>query len=317
MYKVWRCHEVCNKQQHSKMACHTLKKIQQLEQELTQTKTEFEQQQQLVKYYEEQVKLFQQRMYGTKSEKHMLDESQGTLFDEAESGSSKPVPATDIEKEVTENTRKVKQVGAKDTQLDKLPQEDVRYPLSAEQQICEHCAHQLEHMKDTIRRELIIVPARVIVRNHIQEVAVCKHCEQHGTKTTIRSAILPKPVLPKSIASAEALAFIMSEKYMKHLPLYRIETALQQFDIVVSRLIGYSRVQRHILNRCISLCIKIFCTIRSFTLMKRHCASSNQMEKQVIVKNVTCGPMAVGMHNSQFNCISIRKQGDSNIRSLF
>lgn len=189
----------------------------------------------LVAHQEEQLKLYMHRLFGNKSEK-TSNELQGSLFDEAEVESAKPVPDDDVETEfIASHTRKKKKSGEKDIQLDKFPQEDVEYPLDKSECTCPECSQQLSHLKWDVHRELVILPAQVKVVNHKQEVCVCRNCEQHGTQTTIRKADGIKATLQKSIASAETLAFIMTEKYMKHMPLYRIESAIKQFDVKLSR----------------------------------------------------------------------------------
>lgn len=46
---------------------------------------------------------------------------------------------------------------------------------------------------------------------------------------------MPKPVLPGSIASSSAIAYVMSEKFVKGIPLYRQEQEWKRMDIEISR----------------------------------------------------------------------------------
>lgn len=143
--------------------------------ELKSKALEIEEQKLLIKHYEEQFKLFQQRLFGTKSEK-TRDDAQGTLFNEAEAGIEQPVPADDVEKEFIAQVSKTKQKGHKHEQLDKLPQEILEYTLDEGDKVCPTCQSKLVHMKCINRRELVIIPATVSVRNHKQEVCVCSMC---------------------------------------------------------------------------------------------------------------------------------------------
>ena len=48
-------------------------------------------------------------------------------------------------------------------------------------------------------------------------------------------AEMPKPCLPKTIASASLVAFIIDQKYTYGLPLYRLEQQFRRFDVDLSR----------------------------------------------------------------------------------
>jgi transposase len=90
-------------------------------------------------------------------------------------------------------------------------------------------------MSTEVRRELKIIPAEVKVVEHVQTLYSCRHCEQNEINTPIVTAPMPKPAFPGSLASPSAPVFIMSQKYVEGLPLYRQEKYFERFGVSISR----------------------------------------------------------------------------------
>lgn len=63
----------------------------------------------------------------------------------------------------------------------------------------------------------------------------CRHYEQHEITTPIQTASMPKSVIPGSLASPSALAYIMSQKFVEGLPLYRQEQQWERLGVEISR----------------------------------------------------------------------------------
>ena len=59
--------------------------------------------------------------------------------------------------------------------------------------------------------------------------------EKNNTKTPVITAKAPKSVLPKSMVSAELLAYIMSQKFVNAMPLYRQEQDFKRLGVKISR----------------------------------------------------------------------------------
>jgi transposase len=94
--------------------------------------------------------------------------------------------------------------------------------------------HELPGMEE-VRQELIIVPAKVSVKRHVRSIYGCRYCECHAITTPIVTAPMPAPAFPGSLASASAVAFIMCQKYVEGLPLYRQEQAFARLGVALSR----------------------------------------------------------------------------------
>jgi transposase len=90
-------------------------------------------------------------------------------------------------------------------------------------------------MSDEVRRELKIVPAQVTVLEHVRFVYACRHCQQNEIATPVLTAPMAAPVLPGSLVSPSAMAFIMVGKYADGLPLYRQEQQLARLGVELSR----------------------------------------------------------------------------------
>lgn len=185
-----------------------------------------------IKRLEELYRLSQQKKYGTSSEKTNPDQLELSLFNEAEITADVNVEEPTLE---TITYKRKKYVGQRDAKLENLPTETIHYRLSEEEQVCLCCGGAVHEMSTETRRELKFIPAQVKVIEHIQHIYSCRHCEREGTETPIVTAKMPAPIYPKSLASASAMAYIMNQKYVLGLPLYRQEKELERMGVYLSR----------------------------------------------------------------------------------
>jgi len=183
-------------------------------------------------WYEEQFRLAQHRQFGASSERTPA-EQQELIFNEAELVA---VPtAHEPTLETITYTRKSK--GQREARLKELPMDTIEYRLPAEEQICAECGgalHELTEM-DEVRQELKIVPAQVTLIKHVRVKYGCRHCERHEAKTPVITTPMPTPAFPNSLASASAVAYIMSQKFVEGLPLYRQEQSLARLGVKIPR----------------------------------------------------------------------------------
>ena len=182
-------------------------------------------------WYEEQFRLSNQKRFGTSSEKTDMDQL-NFLFDEAEKESDSKVPETTVE-EIT--YKRKKQVGQREKMLEDLPVEIIEYHVSEEQKICQICGDYGHVMGHEIRRELKIIPAQVIVVEHVRDIVSCRRCEGNDVTTPIITAAMPVPVLSGSLVSPSLMAFVMNRKFVEAIPLYRQEQQFSYFGIELSR----------------------------------------------------------------------------------
>ena len=50
--------------------------------------------------------------------------------------------------------------------------------MPADEQVCPECGGDLRVMGREKRRELLIIPAQVIIREHVRKVYACRDCEK-------------------------------------------------------------------------------------------------------------------------------------------
>ncbi|WP_017753736.1 IS66 family transposase [Calidifontibacillus oryziterrae] len=184
-----------------------------------------------VKWYEEQFRLSQKRQFGSSSEKTNLDQLELLLFNEAE------VEVSSLNDPVTETItyHRRKKNGQHETMLEDLPTETVEYRLSAEEQVCSCCGGKLHEMSTEVRQEIKIIPVEVKVVKHVRYVYACRHCEHDEIQTPIVTAPMPAPVFSGSLASPSSMAYVMSQKYVEGLPLYRQEKQFERLGFTLSR----------------------------------------------------------------------------------
>lgn len=184
-------------------------------------------------WYEEQFRLAQHRRFAASSERTHADQQQ-FVFNEAEAEvASAPVQEEPTLETVTYKRRKQK--GQRDESLKDLPEDTVVHELSEAERICPRCGGTLHKMSVEVHRELKIIPAQAIVVKHVREVCTCRSCDHDGISTPVITAPMPKPVIPGSLASPSSLAFIISQKYVESMPLYRQEQQLERLGIELSR----------------------------------------------------------------------------------
>ena len=182
-------------------------------------KTKIEKLELLIQYYEEQFRLAKQRQFGVSSEKSEHD--QITLFNEAELTADAKASEPKLV-EVEKHYRKRKRL-VNDKLPEDIPVEIMEYSLPEADQICSECGEALHIMGRDSRRELKIIPAQVKIVEHICNVYTCRFCADNNTNTPIVKAAMPEPVIKGSFASPEAVAHIMTQKYVMGIPLYRQE----------------------------------------------------------------------------------------------
>lgn len=182
-------------------------------------------------WYEEQIRLSRKKRFGASSEK--TDAEQINMFNEAES------EADDEKKEPTMGEVKPpvtgKKKGHKDKILKPLPKETIHYTLSEEEKVCPVCGEELHEMKKEVRKELVVIPARYIVREHVTYSYACRNCEKNDIEGKVVKADAKEGLFRNSIASASLVSDIITKKYQQGQPLYRQEQALRLQGLRLSR----------------------------------------------------------------------------------
>ncbi len=183
----------------------------------------------LVQFYEHQLLLFKRRQFGSTSEKTDIDPFQMNLFGE-EAVKAPPDPLTEDIRQ-----RRKKQVGKREEDLSGLPIEHIDYELSELERACPQCGELMRDIGVQTRRELKLIPAKVVVLEHAAHSYACRNCEKNGISVPFARANAPVPLLNVSLASPSLVAHLAVQKYANGMPLYRLENGFRYDGVSISR----------------------------------------------------------------------------------
>ena len=85
--------------------------------------------------------------------------------------------------------------------------EEIEHVLPAEERGCPHCDQELVVIGKGERETLKIILAKAIIERHIQYVYGCRNCEKNACSTPIVRAAIDLPLIPKSMATPETVAY--------------------------------------------------------------------------------------------------------------
>ena len=207
-------------------------KIEKLEALVERLAARIAQQDALIKYYEAQFKQSQRRQFGSSSEQSPDQLRFENLFNEAEEISDPSLPEP-VYEEVA--YKRKKRVGKRGEDLSGLPVERIDYELSETERKCAECGEIMDDIGVTMRDELDVIPARVVHKQHAVHAYRCGSCGKNSGHATIVRAEAPPPLIGGSLASASAVAYIASQKFVNGIPLYRQERGFGYDGIVLSR----------------------------------------------------------------------------------
>lgn len=187
-----------------------------------------------IKILKEQVAFLRDKLFGRKSEKYPLDLNppQLLLFDEpGDISSEQPTPS---DEEIDVPAHKRKKPGRKPLPKD-LPRVNVIHDLTEEEKICE-CGCRMSRIGKDESEKLDIIPAKIRVIHHIRYKYACKNCEGvESEQGAVKIAPVPEQLIPKSIATAGLLAYVLTSKFVDHLPFYRQEGQFKRIGVDLSR----------------------------------------------------------------------------------
>ena len=187
----------------------------------------------------EALRLANHKRFGTSSEKseETLMEQLSFLFNEAEvfAAAAEAEDATEV---AAYKRRKKNNDYTMDSIPEDLPVERIEHRLEGEELVCPQCGDCLSEIGTEVVNKLKIIPAQMIVEQHVYYSYACKSCAEtadDGCETPVVKAPHEKSVIPGSFATAEAIAHIMTQKFVMGSPLYRQEQELNRQGIPLSR----------------------------------------------------------------------------------
>jgi transposase len=94
---------------------------------------------------------------------------------------------------------------------------------------CGACGRDLIQIGEDISEQLDVEPARFFVHRHIRPQYACRACE------TITAAPVPAAIIDGGLAAPGLHAWVLIQKYLDHLPLYRIEKISDRHGVPIAR----------------------------------------------------------------------------------
>lgn len=179
--------------------------------------------------------LLRKQKFGSSSEKTPKGQFDGqpNLFNEAEQEavSDAPEPAVSKVDGFYRKNPKTK----RDELLKDLPVEEVICDVAEEERICLQCRNILVPIgKEIVREELEYIPAKLQVIRYVRLAYGCPECKQKGTPYIVK-ALTPTSLMNHSLASPTTVAYVMYQKYVNGMPLYRQEKEWEQLGLALSR----------------------------------------------------------------------------------
>ena len=187
----------------------------------------------------EQIMLLNQRFFGAKSErvKHVVP-GQLSLFNDFEADAEEnvePVPDT-----APKSVKRRRRGGKRVIDMSRLETVVVDHDLAPEGHACPQCGSGLVEINVEVTRKLRMVPAHLVCEEHRTHVYACRECNgANAAGEEVASVIVraprPEEAFPKSVATPSLVSWVIAQKYVYALPLYRIERGLGDLGARVSR----------------------------------------------------------------------------------
>ena len=186
----------------------------------------------------EEVDLLRKKLFGTSSEKRVLDiPGQLNFFNEAELEQDPALAQMEeLEASSSEKIPKKRKARATDAERFKgIPVEKEYLDLSEKEKNCPVCGTALKQIgEEFVRRELVFIPASLKVREYYSRNYECPQCSQHGIPV-IKKGKDGRPHMLYGMACAGTVAWVMYQKFCNALPYFRQEKDWKQYGASITR----------------------------------------------------------------------------------
>lgn len=177
------------------------------------------------------------KLFGPSSETTKKLDGQVSLFESTEA-LAKELFNEQQKITVPSHTRKARQPGVRQEMLAGLPKEIEEY-IIPDDEVCSKCGEDLMIIgKRIVRTEVTYEPAKLKVKQIVQQIAKCTQCGKEGSenpKDHFQKAAIPVPVLSHSIATPSLVAQVMYQKFAMGMPFARQEKDWYRLGLILSR----------------------------------------------------------------------------------
>jgi len=184
-----------------------------------------------IKLLKEQIRFLTDKLFGRRSEKHVIDDKQLLLFEEKEDESY--IPET-IEPKIDVQPSARKKRGRKAIPAD-LPRIEVIHDLDEKDKVCE-CGCIKARCGEETSEQYDVVPPKYRVILHIRPKYACRACEGvESENPTVMIAPVSLALIPKSNATSGLIAQVIAHKFADALPFYRQSKIMARHGVIIPR----------------------------------------------------------------------------------
>lgn len=185
----------------------------------------------------EQLKLSKKKLFGRSSEQaaQLVMDQLSLTMNEVEAYIFGMNSAGKAPVAVKAHERKRQSGNVLDVVPEGTPTEVVEHRLPEDERIYSVCGSEMVEIGKEVRRSLMMKPAEFWVREDVYYTYACKNCEQETGEANIVKAVKEPSLLPGSFASAEAVAYLATQKFVMYSPLYRLEQEFNRQGLRLSR----------------------------------------------------------------------------------
>lgn len=186
----------------------------------------------------DEVALLRKKLFGSSSEKHVLDiPGQLNLFNEAKMEHD-PAAARAEEMEASLSDKTGRKQKARTTDVERfkgIPVQKKYLDLADGEKVCPVCNTALEEIgEEFVRRELVFIPAKLKVYEYYSKNYTCPECSKRELPA-IKKGKDGKPHMLYGMASAGTVAWVMYQKFCNGLPYCRQEKDWKQYGAAITR----------------------------------------------------------------------------------
>lgn len=160
--------------------------------------------------------------FANKSEAFSGEQRQ--LFEESWNADGAAIEA-EVEQSIPE--RKQRSRAGRQPLPEHLPRIEHRH--EPESCACGECGKDLVKIGEDVSEQLDVEPARFFVHRHIRPQYACRACQ------TVTAAPIPPAVIDGSLGAPGLHAWVTTQKFLDHLPLYRIEQISGRYGVPIAR----------------------------------------------------------------------------------
>lgn len=112
-----------------------------------------------------------------------------------------------------------------------IPVEVTEHRIPESELVCPECGYTMTEIGKEVTRKLKLIPAKAVIIEDWYYSYACRSCEKNGISTPVIKTPKEPAIIPGSFASPEAIAHVITQKFVMGSPLYRQEQELKRHGI--------------------------------------------------------------------------------------